>query len=92
MQRLATGDSPAISNLGTGDVQTLKGAKTSSKTIKPRQAGVLRRILDVLSAWDRQQKEREIGELLARSGGRLTDELERRIMQREMAADWSAHR
>jgi hypothetical protein len=62
------------------------------RTVKPRRASVVRRILNGLSAWDRKQKEREIGHLLARSGGRFTDEIERRIMLREMASDWSAHR
>jgi len=39
----------------------------------------LRRILNFLSAWDRKQRDREIARLIARSGGRFTDELERRI-------------
>jgi hypothetical protein len=80
-----------ISNFGTRDVRTLQGVKTPSRTIEPRRTNVVRRILNGLSGWDQKQKEREIGNLIARSGGRMTDELERRIMQREMDADWSAH-
>jgi hypothetical protein len=57
-----------------------------------RKTAILRRILNRLSAWDKKQKEREIERLIARSGGRFTDELERRIMQREMASDWSVDR
>jgi hypothetical protein len=57
-----------------------------------RKTAILRRILNCLSAWDKKQKEREIERLIARSGGRFTDELERRIMRREMASDWSVDR
>jgi hypothetical protein len=61
-------------------------------TVQGRKALILRRILDFLSAWDQKQKDREIERLLARSGGRFTDALERRILQREMTSDWSVHR
>jgi hypothetical protein len=57
-----------------------------------RKTPIFRRILNFLSAWDQKQKDREIGRLIARSGGRFTDELERRIMQGEMASDRSVHR
>jgi hypothetical protein len=57
-----------------------------------RKAPILRRILNFLSAWDQEQKDREIGRLIARSGGRFNDELERRIMQRQIASDWSVDR
>jgi hypothetical protein len=53
-----------------------------------RKTPILHRILNFLSAWDRQQKDREIERLIARSGGRFTDTLERRIMQGEIASDW----
>jgi hypothetical protein len=61
-------------------------------TAQGRKALIFRRILDFLSAWDQKQKDREIERLLARSGGRFTDALERRILQREMTSDWSVHR
>lgn len=44
-----------------------------------RKTAILRRIVDFVSAWDRQQRDRETARLIARSGGRFTDELERRI-------------
>jgi len=44
-----------------------------------RKTPILRRILNFLSAWDRKQRDRETARLIARSGGRFTDELERRI-------------
>jgi hypothetical protein len=77
--------------LHIGDIRIHRGAKTASRTVNRRKTSILRRILNRLSAWDQKQKEREIGHLLARSGGRFTDALERRIMQREMGSDWSVH-
>ena len=81
-----------MTSICTGDIRPFQGVKTHSTTVKGRKTLNLRRILDFLSAWDQKQKDREIGRLLARSGGRFTDELERRILQREMASDWSVHR
>jgi hypothetical protein len=57
-----------------------------------RKTPILRRILNFLSEWDQKQKDREIGRLIARSGGRFTDDLERRIMQATIASDWSVDR
>lgn len=47
-----------------------------------RKTPILRRILNFLSAWDQKQKDREIERLLASSGGRFSDEIERRIIER----------
>jgi hypothetical protein len=76
----------------TGDTRSLQGVKTRSTTVRNRKALILRRILDFLSVCDQKQKDEEIGRLLASSGGRFTDALERRILQREMTSDWSVHR
>jgi hypothetical protein len=76
----------------SGDIRPLQGVKTRSTTIQDRKTLILRRILDFLSARDQKRKDQEIGRLLAGSGGRFTDALERRILQREMASDWSVHR
>ena len=54
-----------------------------------RQIPILRRILNFFSAWDRKQREREIARLIARSGGRFTDELERRISDEMVAGNRS---
>ena len=48
-----------------------------------------RRLTDALEAQHRREVDREIARLLARSGGRLTDSLEREIMQKVLASDWS---
>jgi hypothetical protein len=36
-----------------------------------------------------EQRQREIARALARSGGRITDSMEREIMQKALASDWS---
>jgi hypothetical protein len=48
-----------------------------------------RRLTDALEAQRRREVDREIARLLAQSGGRLTDSLEREIMQKVFASDWS---
>jgi MFS family permease len=67
-------------------------AAAPSAAVNGRMTLILRRILGFLSTWDQKQKDEEIGRMIARSGGRLTDELERRIIERAMASDWSVRR
>ncbi len=55
-----------------------------------RKAGVLRRLLDAVFQSRQRQADQEIARFIARSGGRLTDDLERQIMQRLMTSSWGA--
>jgi hypothetical protein len=48
-----------------------------------------RRLTDALEARRGSEVDREFARLLARSGGRLTDSMEREIMQKLFASDWS---
>jgi hypothetical protein len=48
-----------------------------------------RRLTDALAAQRRSEVDREIARLLAHSRGRLTDSMEREIMQKLFASDWS---
>ena len=49
-----------------------------------------RRLSPTRSLRPRQREfDREIGRLLARSGGRITDSMEREIMEKALASDWS---
>lgn len=48
-----------------------------------------RRVSDALDAERRREVDRQIARLLARSGGRLTDSLEREIDRKLFASDWS---
>lgn len=48
-----------------------------------------RRLSGALEAQRRKEADQVIGRLLAESGGRLTDSLEREILHRAFACDWS---
>ncbi len=48
---------------------------------------LVRRLTGALEAQRRREADREIGRLLARSGGRITDSMEREIMQKVLASD-----
>ena len=48
-----------------------------------------RRLSDALAAQRASEAERKIASLLARSGGRLTDSMEREIMQKVFASEWT---
>ena len=48
-----------------------------------------RRLTDALEAQRGRDVDREIVHLLAQSGGRLTDSVEREIMQKVFASEWS---
>jgi len=50
---------------------------------------LVRRLSHALAAQRQREVDREIGRLLARSGGRITDSMEREIMQKVLASDWS---
>ena len=44
--------------------------------------GILRRIVQAMFEWRQAQADREIASFLARSGGRFTDDIERRLTER----------
>jgi len=53
----------------------------------PRR-GVLRRLLAALAESREKQAEREVASYLARTGGRLTDDIERQIVERLTRGAW----
>jgi hypothetical protein len=59
-----------------------------AKGVGSKLKGLARRLTSALEAQRRSEVDREIGRLLAQSGGRLTDSLEREIMQKVFASDW----
>ena len=62
----------------------------ASRKRRRRQAvGLGRHLTDALEARRRSEIDREIARLLAQSRGRLTDSMEREIMQKVFASDWS---
>jgi hypothetical protein len=52
-------------------------------------AGLLRRVFDAVFESRQRQADKEIARFIANSGGRLTDDLERRMMARLTTSDWS---
>jgi hypothetical protein len=54
----------------------------------PKKRGVLRRIYDAVMRSRQRHADQEIAAFLARSGGRLTDDLERELMRRISTSDW----
>lgn len=57
-----------------------------------RKTGILRRLFTVVFEFRQTQADREMARLLTQSGGRLTDDLERRMMQRVTSSNWSVRR
>jgi hypothetical protein len=56
------------------------------------RSGILRRLVSAIAHSRQRQTDREIASFIARSGGRLTDDLERRMMQHLTTSDWSDRR
>jgi hypothetical protein len=52
-------------------------------------ARLARRLTDPLVAPWQEEVDREMARLLARTGGRMTDSMEREIMRKAFASDWS---
>ncbi len=51
-----------------------------------------RALTDALAQPRQREFDREIGRVLARSGGRITDSMEREMMETALASDWSRPR
>jgi hypothetical protein len=52
-------------------------------------ARLARRLADAFAAQRQREVDREISRLLARAGGPITDSMEREIMRKALASDWS---
>jgi hypothetical protein len=65
------------------------GVAPVAKGVGVKFKRLARRLTDALDAQRRSEVDREIAHLLAQSGGRLTDSLEREIMEKVFASDWS---
>ena len=63
-------------------------ASATKSNAEANKAGVLRRIFDAISEPRQKQADRDIARLLARSGGRLTDDMEREMTQRLLTGNW----
>jgi hypothetical protein len=56
--------------------------------IGARLAKLVHRLTDAHAAQRQREVDREIALLLARSGGRITDSMEREMMEKALASDW----
>jgi hypothetical protein len=72
-------------DLGLSGDRTAPGANG----IGARLARLARRLSNAPAAPRQSELDREIGRLLARSGGRITDSMEREIMWKVFASDWT---
>jgi hypothetical protein len=52
-------------------------------------ARLARRLSNAPAAQRQKEVDREMARLLARSGGRMTDSMEREMMEKALASDWS---
>jgi len=55
--------------------------RTPASNSPASKPGILRRIVQAMFEWRQAQADREIARFLARSGGRLTDDMERRLTE-----------
>jgi hypothetical protein len=60
-----------------------------ANSVGARLKRLARRLTDALEAHRRTDVDREAARLLAQSGGRLTDSMEREIFRKVFASDWS---
>ena len=72
-------------DLGLSGDRTAPGANG----IGARLARLARRLSNAPAAPRQSELDREIGRLLARSGGRITDSMEREMMEKALGSDWS---
>ena len=66
-------------------------ASTSRSNAVANKAGILRRIFNAIIEPRQKQADREIARFLARSGGRLTDSMEREMTERLLTGNWNAN-
>jgi hypothetical protein len=62
--------------------------RTAARSIAAPRPGVLRRLFDAVFESRQKQAEREVASYLARTGGRITDDIERRITDRLVIGHW----
>ena len=65
-----------------------KASSTRSNAVT-NKTGILRRIFDAIIKSRQKQADRDIARFLARSGGRLTDDMEREMTQRLLTGNWN---
>ena len=72
-----------------GEFSHYAGDKGTRERAAAGKAGLLRRVFDAVFESRQRHADREIARFIANAGGRLTDDLERRMMARLTTSDWS---
>jgi hypothetical protein len=72
-----------------GEFSHFAGHKGAPERGAANRAGLLRRVFDAVFESRQRHADQDIARFIARSGGRLTDDLERRMMARLTRSDWS---
>jgi hypothetical protein len=71
-----------------GEFPHYAGHKGAPQRAVAGQAGLLRRVFDAVFESRQRHTDKEIARFIANAGGRLTDDLERRVMARLTTSDW----
>ena len=65
-------------------------AVVASQASAHNRSGFLRRVANAISSWAARGDDDDVAALLERSGGRLTDSVEREMLQRRTHSNWTA--
>jgi hypothetical protein len=66
-----------------------RASRPSDCVVRPtRRPGLLRRIYDAMYRSRQMQAEREVAAYLESTGGRFTDDIERRLTERLISGNW----
>jgi len=72
-----------------GEFSHYAADKSAPERATAGKAGLLRRVLDAVFESRQRHADKEIARFIGNAGGRLTDDLERRMMARLTTSDWS---
>ena len=72
-----------------GEFSHYAGHKGATERGAAGKAGLLRRVFEAVFESRQRHADKEIARFIANAGGRLTDDLERRVMARLTTSDWS---
>jgi hypothetical protein len=80
----------AMASITHSEILSLYGERAASvaDAVGTRLKTLARRVNDALEIQRRREVDREIARLLAQSGGRLTDSVEREISRTVLGSDW----
>jgi hypothetical protein len=68
---------------------SVDGAAPAAKGFVAKLARLAHRLTGALGGQRQRDVDREVARLVARSGGRITDSMEREIMRKALESDWS---